>query len=85
MAHAYFYHFDGDARVKWTRTPPPSTTHPPAAANDSGSVMIESASAQSVRWATTGSLERFVLLPAVNSLQMKGTWNGSEPLLSVRM
>jgi hypothetical protein len=46
---------------------------------------MESAAALTVRWGTTGSLERFVLLPTVGGMQMKGTWNGSEPLSSVRL
>lgn len=81
----YFYFFDRDYNVQWTRNAPASIGQPPGAANDTGSVTMESAAAVTVRWGTTGSLERFVLLPAVGSMQMKGTWNGSEPLLSVRM
>lgn len=42
----YFYHFDGDYTVKWTRTPPAGTAGPLGAANDTGSVAMESAASR---------------------------------------
>jgi hypothetical protein len=81
----YYYYFDEAASVRWTPNPPGNISQPPAASHDSGSVSMLASAGVAVRWRTSGSVEKFVLLPAVGGMQMRGTWNGAEPLAAVRL
>ncbi len=82
----YYYYFDRNHKVKWTPNAPTNTSQPPTSARDTGSVVIEGVAALIIRWSSTGSVENFGLLPSTtNSLEMGGTWNGTERIDAEKM
>ncbi len=81
----FYYHFDGSHKVRWTQFKPVNLALAPAAANDTGSLAIDTAAGLTIRWGATGSVERLALLPSVGAQRLGGTWNGSERLDAVRL
>jgi hypothetical protein len=82
----YYYYFDRSLQVKWTQDRPSNTAQPLVVARDTGSFVVESAVAITIRWNATGSVEKFGLRPTTTeNLQMMGTWNNTEPLDAVKM
>jgi len=75
----YYYNFDKNNRVKWTRIVPLNATQPSNDFDDTGVVVFERPGAVTVRWNDTGSLEQFNKSDSDNS-SMAGTWNNTEPL-----
>ena len=77
-----YYYFDRSNQVKWTQVFPNSTTQPPSAPRDTGSVAADSLSDITIRWSTTGTVEKF---SKAGNNQMRGTWKGVEPLTAAKL
>jgi hypothetical protein len=80
----YYYYFDRNREVKWTKVQPQGTTQPPLMPMDTGKVTIEPLNVITVRWNATGSVEKFVKAPVVTE-QMGGSWNDKELLTAYKM
>lgn len=77
----YYYFFNVNHHVKWTKFRPRDSLAPPIGVQDTGNFTVE-AGAITVRW-PTGSVEKFG--PTTEQEQMRGTWNGTEPITAKRM
>jgi len=78
----FYYFFERASQVKWTSFRPVSTTHSIAVPRDTGAYTCATGNAVTIRWGATGSVETFQLTTAN---EMKGTWNGSEPLTAEKL
>jgi hypothetical protein len=84
----YYYYYNRDYQVKWTRFMPRDTSLPPLlAVEDTGNFAIGFPIAVTNRWATTGSVEEFSGPQAKDQqpTTLQGTWNGTEPLTAMKM
>jgi len=82
-AQPFYYYFDRSS-VRWTQVLPRSLAVPPPFASDTGSVTVEGGRNVTVVWGATGSVETFPR-PADDGDEMRGAWNGTEPLTAARM
>jgi hypothetical protein len=79
----FYYYFDSGRQVKWNRTPPGDTSIPMLIGNDTGSFAIFQDNSLTIRWNTTGSVEKFS--KGQDEASMRGTWNDSEPLTATKL
>ena len=75
----YYYYFDANYRVQWTRIVPINTLLPPNDSEDTGTVEFKVPSTVTIRWGASGSVEVFAK-PATDNGPMLGKWNNTEPL-----
>jgi len=73
----YYYFFDRNRQVKYTKVLVQSSLQPPLAPDDTGTVRVESTIAVTVTWGATGSVEKFYMTA---DDKMQGRWNDREPL-----
>jgi hypothetical protein len=78
----FYYYFDRNNQVTWTQVLPINTLQPPSTPRDTGNVAVDTLNDITIRWGATGSIEK--LGKSANN-QMKGTWNGQEPLSAAKM
>jgi hypothetical protein len=81
----YYYYFDRNRQAKWTQNLQQSASQPPVAANDTGNFAIDANGTITIRWGASGSVENFSRVLVTPNEQMRGTWNGTEPLTAVKM
>jgi hypothetical protein len=79
---SFYYYFGRNHDCQWTLTPPRDTSRPALVANDAGTVAVDVPNALTIRWATTGSVEKFA---RQSNAPMKGTWNDKEPLTASKI
>jgi hypothetical protein len=84
-AQAYYYYFGRDGQVKWTQVEPQSTSQPPLVVSDTGNFTIDGLNAVTIRWGSTGSVEKYNRTLVTTDEEMQGTWNGTEPLTAKKM
>jgi hypothetical protein len=80
----FYYYFGRNHDCHWTLSAPLDTTRPSLVSNDSGTVAVDVPNALTIKWATTGSVEKFNK-QSIGSGPMKGTWNDKEPLTATKM
>ncbi len=81
---AYYYYFFGNRQVKWTQTEPAGVLQPLLGANDTGSFAVDD-NGVIIRWAATGSVEKFSSGLGDDAGPMQGKWNDSEALTATKM
>jgi hypothetical protein len=81
----YFYYFDRNYEARWTQMAPWSTEYPPLFASDIGDFTVDGFNTVTTTWRKTGSVEKFSLKYYSNSVEMRGTWNGTEPIAAIKM
>jgi hypothetical protein len=81
----FYYYFERDGKVKFTRTKPQSTTQPLLGGIDIGSYTLDVNQAVTIRWNATGSIEKLTRSPGAKAGPMKGMWNDKEPINAVRL
>ena len=75
----YFYLFERNGHVRWSPLRPQSNTQPIQVPRDTGDVTVAADGGIKIRWGATGSVETFKQVAGTPD-EMKGTWNGREPL-----
>ena len=81
----FFYFFERNGQVKWTPFPPVSTTHSIATPRDTGTYTCAAGNAVTIQWGATGSVEAFHRVLVTIEDEMRGTWNGREPLSAEKL
>lgn len=83
----YYYHFAHNHQVKYTRIEPVNTVEPPLVnVRDTGHFAVAGNATVTIRWNSTGSVEKFGLSPSTTEdLRMDGRWNDTEQISAVKM
>lgn len=81
----YYYFFDRNHKVQWTRNLLRSTSQPPLTADDTGSVTIEDPSRVVITWGKTRSVEKLTKVYVTTAETMDGKWNDKETLKAVKI
>ncbi|HJQ56913.1 MAG TPA: hypothetical protein VJ890_08400 [Vineibacter sp.] len=86
QGRTYYYFFDRNGQVKWTKMKPRSIAYPPLAAEATGNYVVEFRKDVTLQWfAPKGSIEKFSREPGFGNKPMRGTLNGKDQLIAARM
>ncbi len=80
----YYYFFEKNGKVSYTKKPPARTDRPIALADGKGH-WFKSATGLTICWTSTGSVETLVVKSASGDTHLEGQWNGSEKLVADQM